>query len=305
MKKILLIVNPFSGEKQGMEMADKIEKVLQKHYLKINRYETTGNDDFHQLTKETFEAGFKKVIIFGGDGTISEYVKAISNLRQRPEIILIPTGTRNNLARALNTELDMDTILSKMEEHIFVKRKADVGQVNNDYFISTLSAGTIPEMSWKTDDDLKEKLGSFAYVLEGISVLGEDDTFHLTIETDSGTTLLEDVVLLVIGLSNSVFGISSFFEEAKINDGKLHLYALKKSNLLNESASLANDVFSSSTQNEEDKNDESYTTSFVNATVDSSETMHLAMDGEKGPMFPIELNVLHNHLTFLVPEAEN
>ncbi len=299
MEKLLFVVNPSSGGKRAQTVADNLEEVFKAARTEIKRYETTGQDDFKRLTIEAMQEGIRRAYIFGGDGTISEYVQAISGLTERPEIVLIPLGTTNNLARALNTELNMNALISNIQENNMATKKVDVGQVNEAYFISTLSAGAIPEMVWKTDDELKENLGPFAYILEGISALNENETFDLMLETDEGKYQMDDVTLLVIGLSNSVFGISRFFQEATINDGKLHLYALKDSDLLKSTASLASDVFTNTVNNR--ANDLSYTTSFSKGRISVSKPMYLAMDGEKGPTFPIDLDILPEHLTFVVP----
>lgn len=301
MKKVLFIVNPSSGGKEALEISRTLEESFVQNGTDVQRYETTGDDDFKSLTHEAIQNDFKVVVIFGGDGTISEYVRAIASLENRPAIILIPLGTTNNLARALNTELNRVNLVSKILSNQFVEKQVDVGQVNDEYFISTLSAGAIPEVSWKTEDESKEELGPLAYILEGISAFNKKETFNLSLETDSESLYLNDITLLIIGLSNSVFGIPVFFSQARIDDGKFHLYALKESDLMKSSTSLASDAFSKS----ESVNELSFLTSFKQGRIDSTKDMNLAMDGEKGPTFPVELKLLEKHLTFLVPEATN
>lgn len=305
MENVLIIANPTSGEKTGVELGKKLSSVFNYKGLNTEMYETKGDDDFKKIVQESLEKGIDTVAILGGDGTISEFSTQISELEKRPDILLVPLGTTNNLARALKTELDMDALLEKVEENVLIKKQADVGHFEDRYFVSTLSAGSLPEIAWKTDDDVKEMFGSFGYILEGISAINEDETFDLTIQTDTDSIELADVTLVVIGLSNSVFGIPTFFEDGEIDDGKVYLYALKTSNLMEEGASLAHHIFPG-TENSEEKNDElSYITSFEKARIESSTDLNLAIDGEKGPTFPIELDVLHKHLTFLVPEADN
>lgn len=302
--KILMIVNPTAGDKTGVDLAEKLKKTFEQKGVETQLYETKGDDDFSQLVHEAIEAGIDKVAVLGGDGTISEFSTQISDLDERPEILLIPLGTTNNLARALKTELDVDLLLEKVKNDELVKKQADVGQVNDDYFISTLSAGSLPEVAWKTDDDVKEIFGSFGYILEGITAINKDETFDLSIQTEAEPIELESVSLVVIGLSNSVFGIPTFFENGNINDGHLYLYALKDSKLMQEAASLAHHIFPNTENSEEMNDDLSYVSSFKKASIHSITDLNLAVDGEKGPSFPVELGILHKHLTFLVPETE-
>jgi len=304
MENVLIIVNPISGEKEAVEFGGKLAEVFEQKNINTKTYETSGKDDFKTLTEKAKNNGFETVAILGGDGTISEYVAQISDLKKRPNILLLPLGTMNNLARALNTELNTTEMLEKIKHNQMIPKQSDVGKVNDCYFVSTLSAGSLPEIAWQTDEEVKEVFGPFGYILEGVSSINEDQMFDITIETETEEITKEEITLVVIGLSNSVFGIPTFFEKGEIDDGHLQLYALKTSNLMEEAASLAHHVFPATEEGEEANNQLSYTTSFKKATIYSDVNLKLAIDGEKGPNFPIELDVLQGHLTFLVPETD-
>ena len=200
-------------------------------------------------------------------------------------------------------ELDLNHLLSAIEEEDVEERGVDIGRINNQYFISTVSIGSIPEVAWKTDDHLKEELGSLAYVFEGAKVINEFTPLDIQIETKEGSHILDDVFLVIIGLTNSIFGIQSFFDEATYDDGKLHFYALKKSNLINETTSIVKHIIDRN--NEEEVDDKlSFVTSFKEAKISSSSSLNSAVDGEKGPKLPFELEVLPKHITFLIPNSQ-
>lgn len=305
MEKILIIANPTSGSKESGDVSGGLMDIFKRKGYSTKLYLTTGEDNFKQLTQEAVAEGFDTVAVLGGDGTISQYVNQISNLKQRLNILLIPLGTTNNLARALRTELNMDELLEKVEHNLLTERQTDVGQINDSYFISSISAGSLPEVSWKADDDVKDALGPLGYVVESLSVLNEDQTFDLNIQTKSAEMTLTDVSLMIIGLSNSVFGIPTFFEEARLDDGELHLFVLKSSNLMQEASSMVRHIFPNKKDSKASDDDLIFTTSFKQATVHNTADLNLAIDGEKGPKFPVKLDVLPQHLTFLVPESEN
>jgi YegS/Rv2252/BmrU family lipid kinase len=304
MEKVLIIANPSSGEKEATEISKKLVDIFKQKDIETTLYETEGEDNFQKLTYDALEEGVDTVALLGGDGTVSEFVTQISDLPYRPNILLLPLGTTNNFARALQAELDLDDLLAKIEKGEMFERQTDVGKINEGYFISTLSAGSLPEIAWQTDDELKEVFGPFGYILEGITSINEEEEFDLHIQTETEDIKLEEITLVVIGLTNSVFGIPTFFEEGDVDDGQLQLYALKTSNLLSEAASLAHHIFPNKYENKTDDDELSYTTSFRKASLRSSKTLNLAIDGEKGPTFPIELDVLHNHLTFFVSLTE-
>ena len=304
MNKVLLIINPHSGDKSSITVGNDLQEKLQRKKIETTVYETTGQDDFKELVQNEMEKDLDTVIALGGDGTISEVVNGISTLKHRPKVMVIPLGTTNNFAQALGMDLDLTNILEAIEEEHVEEKAIDVGHLNNQYFISTVSAGSLPEVAWQTDDELKEELGSLAYVLEGSKVINDFNPFELKIETEEDTYQLDDVILVVVGLSNSIFGIESFFNEAKVDDGLLHLFAMKKSNLISEATSIVQHIFNR--DNEEDpNNDLSFVTSFKKAKISSTSDLSTAVDGEKGSKFPLELDVLHKHIIFLIPKSMN
>lgn len=302
MNKVLLIINPNSGNKSSITVGNELQEKLRSKNIETIIYETTGQDNFKELVQKEMKNNLEVVIALGGDGTISEVINGIAPLKQRPKVMAIPMGTTNNFVQALGMELDLTNILKAIEEHQVEERAIDIGYLNDQYFISAVSIGALPEVAWKTDDDLKEKLGSLAYVLEGSKAINDFNPFEIKIETEEDIYQLDDVILVVIGLSNSIFGIESFFNRAEVDDGLLHLFALKKSNLINEASSIVQHIFNSNSE-EDSNNDLSFVTSFKKAKISSISDLNTTVDGEKGSTFPLNLGVLHKHITFLIPKS--
>lgn len=299
MEKILIIYNPSSGSKNSTDITNKLNAILQNREITTSVYATTGDDDFKQLINTHMAKGFDSVATLGGDGTISQIVNAIATFEKRPRILLIPTGTTNNLARSLGLDLNIDKYLSEIEQGRLKTKAVDVGKINEDYFVSTVSVGSIPEMAWKTNEEHKEKFGSLGYVLDSFQVLNEEKNFDIQIKADGQVQLIEDVTLMIIGLSNSVFGIQTFFENAEIDDGYLHVYLLKQGDLLTKMGTLVKDVLPN---RQDSPGDNSYSLKFKEATVDSNVVLNFALDGEKGPGMPAKIKVLNKHITFYVIE---
>ncbi len=297
MQKILIIYNPNSGSKNSLDIANKLKAILDQKKVTTSVYATTGDDDFEKLIRDHMNNGFDTVAGLGGDGTATQIVNAIATFENRPNILLIPTGTTNNLARALGLNLNVDKYLSIIEQKELEPKEIDVGKINDDYFISTVSVGSIPEMAWKTNEEHKEKFGSLGYILDSFQVLNEEKTFDIQLKADGKEQLIENVTLMIVGVSNSVFGIQTFFEKAEIDDGYLHLYLLKQGDLLTKMGTLVKDVLPKDQNNIDDN---SYTTKFKEAVIDSNVTLNFALDGEKGPLMPARIEVLPKHLTFYI-----
>lgn len=305
MNKLFFIANPSSGEQKATDVSDRIQTIYENKGYETRTYLTEGDDHFTKIVQEAMADGFETVAIMGGDGTVSALVNGIASLEKRPNILLVPTGTTNNFAQSLGSELDLDQLLVKLENDEVVVKETDIGVINDQYFVSSVAIGELPTVGWRTDEDLKARLGSFAYVLEGLKVMGEEsqDSFDIEIQADGELLHKENIFLLVIGLSNSIFGIPTFFYDAAYNDGKLHIFGLKKSTIFKEANAIMK-YFLMDDEQTDPADELIFTHSFTHAVLKSSTDLNYLIDGEKGEHFPLELGVLHKHLTFLVVESE-
>lgn len=304
MNKLLIISNPSSGEQTGADFGEQIQTIFKNKGYQTSIYLTKGKDNFTKIVEEGMEAGVDTVAVLGGDGTVSEFVNGVAPLKNRPKILLVPVGTTNNFARSLGSELNPTRLLEQIVNDELSVKQSDVGQVNQRYFVSSVAIGVVPSVGWKTDDELKARFGSFAYVLEALKVMSEEaqESFDVDIQIETERLEEKEVFLLVIGLSNSVFGIPTFFEGATYNDGQLHIFGLKKSSLLNEANAMLKYILTNDHQNDQE-NSLVFNRSFTKALVKSKTDLRYLVDGEKGKKFPLNLSVLHNHLTFLVAET--
>lgn len=301
MTKVLIIINPSSGDQKGPEVKNELELIYKKKGIQTSTYETTGKDNFKEVIQESIAEGYKKLVLLGGDGTISELVNGIAELEERPKILIIPSGTINNFARTITGDKTPKQLLQAIEKEDLEEIKVDLGRINDKYFISSIAVGLLPAVGWETDDDLKAEFGSFAYFLEGLKLVREEEqgSFSLKIKNNEELLIREDVFLFILGLSNSIFGIQSFFEEASINDGKLHYFGLKKSGIISEASSLIQHILKKEKDQVEDEL--TFTGSLKNAVIKSDSDLHFLIDGDKGPLFPIKVGVLPEYLTFIVP----
>lgn len=128
MQKAILIFNPASGN--PAESALQLVEVLRQ--LQVQRIQAEvllvqPEHRLHLLARHAARAGAKMVIVAGGDGTIENV--ALGLVGSRTTLGIIPTGTRNNLARSLdiptNNIADAVALLRKGQ-----RIKIDVGQVS-------------------------------------------------------------------------------------------------------------------------------------------------------------------------------
>lgn len=103
MEDWLVIVNPNAGLRKAEKDWKQISSLLVKNEIPFKSVFTEHRDHAVRLSKKFIEAGFRKIIVVGGDGTFNETVNGIFNQQRLfpTEITLgmIPVGTGNDWAR--------------------------------------------------------------------------------------------------------------------------------------------------------------------------------------------------------------
>lgn len=95
-QKVLLIVNPISGNIDKTLLTTTITATLQKKKIALDVYETTGENDQAHISKLLDEKVFDRVFIAGGDGTLKMVAEVI--IDYKIPVAVFPSGSANGLA---------------------------------------------------------------------------------------------------------------------------------------------------------------------------------------------------------------
>lgn len=293
MKRARIIYNPTAGrEIFRKHLAEVLEK-MEKAGYETSVHATTGEGDATEAAKLAVERNFDLIVASGGDGTLNEVVAGVSPFEKKPKIGLIPTGTTNDFARALRIPRDIDDALDIILKGDTIP--VDVGLMNNRYFINIAGGGRMTELTYEVPSRLKTVLGQLAYYLKGIEMLPSIHSSNVRIEYDDHV-FEGEVMLFLVGLTNSVGGLEKLAPNSSINDGKFTLLVLKKCNMAEfiRVVSLAlrgehlDDPLVISSQAEK-------------VTITSSEEVLLNLDGEYGGTLPATFENLYRHIEMFVP----
>ena len=293
MKRARIIYNPTSGrEAFRRHLAEVLEK-LEKAGYETSVHATTGEGDATAAAKLAVERGFDVVIASGGDGTLNEVVAGVSPFEKRPKIGLIPTGTTNDFSRALRIPRDIEEAVD-----IIVRGETipvDVGMMNDRHFINIAGGGQMTELTYDVPIKLKTMLGQLAYYLKGIEMLPNFHSSQVRIEYDD-EVFEGEVMLFLVGLTNSVGGFEKLAPHSSINDGRFTLLILKKCNMAEfirvVSLALRGDHL-------DDPLVISAQPSKVKVT--SSEEVLLNLDGEYGGTLPATFENRYRHIEMFAP----
>src|SRR5699024_8102829 len=173
--------------------------------------------------------GFALITAVAGDGTVTEVLNSTADLEERPVPAIIPTGTVNHFASALyiDSEIESAVDTSVNGQTMFI----DIGKMNSKYFMNIAGGGKITAVSYEAPSKLKAVIGTLAYYVKGIELLPQITSTNIRIEYDENV-FEGEVMLFLIGLTNSIGGFDKLVPDAKFNDGEFSLLFVEKVSVL-------------------------------------------------------------------------
>jgi diacylglycerol kinase (ATP) len=293
MKRARIIYNPTSGREAFKKQLPEVLQKLEMAGYETSCHATTGAGDATEAAKIAVARKYDLVVAAGGDGTINEVVNGLAEQEYRPKLGVIPVGTTNDFARALHIPRDIEVAAD-----IIVKGDTipvDIGRINDKYFINIAGGGRLTELTYEVPSKLKTMIGQLAYYLKGIEMLPSIRATEVSIEYD-GKLFEGEVMLFLVGLTNSVGGFERLAPDASLNDGMFTLLILKKTNLAEfiRIATLA-------VRGEHVNDPHVLYTKANRIKVHSEEKVQLNLDGEFGGLLPAEFVNLYRHLEVFAP----
>ncbi|MBU5593899.1 diacylglycerol kinase [Amphibacillus sp. MSJ-3] len=296
MKRARIIYNPTSGrESFKNKLPDVLVKFEQAGY-ETSTHETTGIGDATEAARLAVARGFDTIVAVGGDGTINEVVTGIAEAIHRPRLGIIPAGTTNDFARALNIPKSIDKAVDIiLSGHT---KKLDIGKVNQHYFVNIAGGGKLTEVSYEVPSKLKTLIGQLAYFIKGAELLPRLRPIYTRIEYD-GQVFEDEIMLFLVANTNSVGGFEKLAPEAEMNDGYFDLLVLKKCNI----AEFIR-LVTAATRGNHFGDPSIFYVQAKHINVQTDERMQLNIDGEYGGDLPGEFSNLKQHIEYFVPTEE-
>ena len=292
MKQAMLIVNPSSGKELGEQYSDHALKTMKEMGYETVLRLTKGEGDAMEFAREACEKRYDFLAAMGGDGTINEAINGMAEQEYRPIFGLIPLGTVNDFARALNIPMKPEEAIDIFKQnHV---QKTDVGKINDRYFINIVAVGALAEASFSTPVEQKSKLGPLAYIIEGMKKMKEKQPFELKVQSEHDWE--GEALLMLVALTNSVGGMETIAPEAKVNDGQLHVFIIKDMALPKFLLLLPKILLGELAESEH-----VHYMKVTKLQATSTYEMIANVDGDEGDQLPITIENLKQHLDILVP----
>lgn len=297
-KKVILFYNPSSGNGMFKNNLDYIIERYQDAGFQIIPFRASPGrsvgDYFSGLDKAAYKEEYYQIIAAGGDGTINICVNSMIEHGIDLPIAVMPAGTANDFAYCFNIPNEIKSMLDIALGGNCTP--ADVGKVNNRYFINVAAIGQVVDVSQKTDPTLKNTIGLLAYYLKGLSEVPNLRSVAVTLTTPE-KTYREKMLFMVVMNGKSAGGFKKISPSSEINDGLLNVILFRSMPFLEMPG-----IFLKILQGNHATSDRVLYFKTDNLEIHADEPLPTDIDGEHGETFPLKFSVLHNKIRICTQE---
>lgn len=294
----VIIINPTAGRERAPKYLPLLQDVLSRRYAHVVTKETEKAGDATAFAREGTLA-HHDIICMGGDGTINEVINGMVTVEGSPSVFgFIPFGTVNDLARALHVPRSPRGAIRMLEQA--VETKIDVGRINDRYFINIVAAGLIPEAVSQVTIKEKTLFGSLAYFMKAFQVISRQKSYRFQIETGGDTAIQMSSPLMAAMLTDSAGSFRNLLPPEDRNKGVIKLalfrdldwlHLLRQGPMLLAGMQMGSDFLT--------------VINIKKARISllGGEELWTNVDGDKGPAFPLDLEILPDRLPVFVPAS--
>ena len=196
-------------------------------------FETSRDDSGQEATRQALASGASVIIAAGGDGTVRAVAEVVRGTEA--SLALLPSGTGNLLARNLHLTLnDIDHAISAAFEGedrsidigvIDIRR--DDGSSDEHAYLVMAGLGLDAKMLANTDDDLKKRIGWFAYVRALGDTLRDKNELRMRYRLDGGQARRIRAHTIIVGNCGALPANIVLIPDAAIDDGLFDILLLR------------------------------------------------------------------------------
>ena len=286
--KVLLFYNPHAGNGLFKNNLDSIIEKFQKKRMYVVPVRSDRKGILNEFVKDMKPEEFRKVIAAGGDGTINILINTMMQHKLNLPIAIFPSGTANDFAYYFDLPHDIDSMIKIALEERYTY--ADIGKVNDRYFVNVAAMGFLVDVSQKTDPNIKNTIGVISYYLKGVSEIPNLRPIPIKI-TSEEYTAEEKIYFMLVMNGRSAGGFKRIAPLAEVNDGLLDVMMFKEMPIRDLAPLLFNVVTGQHTEN---KNVVYFQTKKL--YIESDHQVGTDVDGEKGAEFPLDIQILPKKL---------
>ncbi len=291
----MVLVNPKAGARSGRPLVDALVECLADR-----GFPTEIVSDIAELQRlaqaKAAEGTLRAVVAAGGDGTVS----LVAN--QTPigtPIAVLPLGTENLLAKYLNLGPDPERLASILQQGHIVR--LDAGEANGRLFLLMVGCGFDAEVVRRLHEQRTGHISYLSYfkpILDSVRSYQYPELRIIPLDPESAEAVGEPLLakwVFVVNLPRYAVGLR-IVPEADGTDGRLDVCTFREGSFLSGLMYLGA-VIAGQHQGWSD----CVTTQVRRLRIESDAAVPFQMDGDPGGYLPIDIRVLPQRLTLVVP----
>jgi diacylglycerol kinase (ATP) len=219
-------VNPAAGRGRRRARLHDYLTLLTHHIGPFEPATTERAGDEVRLLDDALARGVDCIVALGGDGTWSAAAdRILSSGRRDVALGLLPVGTGNDFGKSIGVRHErIQDVMRAIADR--TTRVVDAGLVGGRYFLNVVGMGFDIAV---IDDAARTPLlrGDLLYKFCAVKQLFRFPGTELSIATNGGTPQERRVLMLTISNANYFGGSFHIAPQAKLDDGKLDLVAIR------------------------------------------------------------------------------
>tara|TARA_B100000003_G_scaffold85965_1_gene76995 strand:+ start:40 stop:1086 length:1047 start_codon:yes stop_codon:yes gene_type:complete len=234
-KVIHLMVNPFSGKKNGEKIAGQASAIFEENGISVSMHLSTYSGELIHIAAGLSTDESDIVAVVGGDGSLSEVVTGLMQVGNKCRVGLIPAGTGNSMANDLRIKSTEDAVARICAGHYQMLDLAKVDMVaglpGSEGGELTRYSANLVTWGLGVDSTIKAEkmrwMGPMRYDVGILMAIMANNRRHATLTLD-GHAIENDFTLFLIQNSQTGGSLLPLAPGASLDDGKMDIGILKK-----------------------------------------------------------------------------
>ena len=225
-KNIHIIINPAAGEDEAILPI--INLSMKEAGITWEAFITHQAGDGIKFARAAVKKRVDALAVYGGDGTLMEAISGL--IGSEIPLIILPGGSANVVATELGIPKDLKESCSLLAHGPLETKTIDVGQFDEQYFITGLSIGFGADLVKGANRKSKNKMGILAYFFSAVAALKKTKKAVYHLKIDGQQYNVQGLTCIIANTGNLGFSKISLDKHIGISDGFLDVLVLRKVN---------------------------------------------------------------------------